>query len=378
MPTSAPGSSPPAPRPARRRRAARFHADRTAGRDRHHRAVGRRGQPGPARRRRSAARGRRRAPDGAARNRRVPRRACSGLAVRLACRRPTPKRRRAAVPLRRPAGAATRTAHALARPARERAEVGGRTTLVLGPGRDPAAAAHRAAPGRPRLELATDGLGPFAVADDGARRHDAAARAASRCSRCWWHWPWWRIALGAGLRAAGALTDNAERLADVIAAQWCADNQLAGLRLTRRSRRGRRRLQLRTARPQLPRRDAGRRTPVRGTSGASTPASATTGGRLVRLSTLSTVLTTSASAPAAPQARLHPGGGAGGAVDPGRASVLSWQGLDGMLRARDVSHALLDRSMRLATVVTQWEQDLAPCTTAGVVPALAFDGRRCA
>jgi len=41
------------------------------------------------------------------------------------------------------------------------------------------------------------------------------------------------IALGAGLRAAGALTDNAERLADVIAAQWCADNQLTGLRLAR-------------------------------------------------------------------------------------------------------------------------------------------------
>ena len=41
------------------------------------------------------------------------------------------------------------------------------------------------------------------------------------------------IALGAGLRAAGALTDNAERLADVIAAQWCADNQLTALRLSR-------------------------------------------------------------------------------------------------------------------------------------------------
>ncbi len=41
------------------------------------------------------------------------------------------------------------------------------------------------------------------------------------------------IALGAGLRAAGVLTDNAARLADVIAAQWCADNQLTALRLTR-------------------------------------------------------------------------------------------------------------------------------------------------
>ncbi len=41
------------------------------------------------------------------------------------------------------------------------------------------------------------------------------------------------IALGAGLRAAGVLTDNAARLADVVAAQWCADNQLTNLRLSR-------------------------------------------------------------------------------------------------------------------------------------------------
>lgn len=41
------------------------------------------------------------------------------------------------------------------------------------------------------------------------------------------------IALAAGLRAAGVLTDNAQRLGDVIAAQWCADNQLNALRLTR-------------------------------------------------------------------------------------------------------------------------------------------------
>ncbi len=39
------------------------------------------------------------------------------------------------------------------------------------------------------------------------------------------------ITLGAGIKAAGALTDNATRLADVSAAQWCADNQLTTLRL---------------------------------------------------------------------------------------------------------------------------------------------------
>ncbi len=39
------------------------------------------------------------------------------------------------------------------------------------------------------------------------------------------------LVLGAGLKAAGALTDNAQRLGDVTAAHWCADNALAGLRL---------------------------------------------------------------------------------------------------------------------------------------------------
>ena len=41
------------------------------------------------------------------------------------------------------------------------------------------------------------------------------------------------VALGAGIKAAGALTHNAQRLADVSAAQWCADNQLANLKLAR-------------------------------------------------------------------------------------------------------------------------------------------------
>ena len=41
------------------------------------------------------------------------------------------------------------------------------------------------------------------------------------------------IVLAAGARAAGALTDNASRLADVSAAQWCAENRLAALRLAR-------------------------------------------------------------------------------------------------------------------------------------------------
>lgn len=41
------------------------------------------------------------------------------------------------------------------------------------------------------------------------------------------------ITLGAGLQAAGALTRNTQRLVDMTAAQWCADNRLTELRLTR-------------------------------------------------------------------------------------------------------------------------------------------------
>ncbi len=39
------------------------------------------------------------------------------------------------------------------------------------------------------------------------------------------------ITLGAGIRAAGSLTGNTQRLADLTAAQWCADNRLTGLKL---------------------------------------------------------------------------------------------------------------------------------------------------
>ncbi|MBB5203279.1 general secretion pathway protein I [Inhella inkyongensis] len=41
------------------------------------------------------------------------------------------------------------------------------------------------------------------------------------------------LALGAGMKAAGALTMNADRLQRMTAAQWCAENQLVELRLTK-------------------------------------------------------------------------------------------------------------------------------------------------
>lgn len=34
------------------------------------------------------------------------------------------------------------------------------------------------------------------------------------------------VTLGAGIKAAGALADNSQRIIEVTAAQWCAENQL--------------------------------------------------------------------------------------------------------------------------------------------------------
>lgn len=41
------------------------------------------------------------------------------------------------------------------------------------------------------------------------------------------------VTLGAGIKAAGALADNSQRMVEVTSAQWCADNQLTELWLAR-------------------------------------------------------------------------------------------------------------------------------------------------
>ena len=57
-------------------------------------------------------------------------------------------------------------------------------------------------------------------------------------------------------------------------------------------------------------------------------------------------------------------------------ATLSWQGLDGMLRARDGTRDAIDGTVRLATVLTQWEQDLqALIDTGASTSPLAFDGQ---
>jgi len=56
-------------------------------------------------------------------------------------------------------------------------------------------------------------------------------------------------------------------------------------------------------------------------------------------------------------------------------ATLAWQGLDGVIRARDDSRVSIDRTTRLSTVLAQWEQDLQAVTDTEVVPPLAFDGQ---
>ena len=56
-------------------------------------------------------------------------------------------------------------------------------------------------------------------------------------------------------------------------------------------------------------------------------------------------------------------------------SGLAWQGLEAVFKARDASREAIDRTTRLATVLTQWQQDLEAIYDTGAVPALAFDGQ---
>ena len=55
-------------------------------------------------------------------------------------------------------------------------------------------------------------------------------------------------------------------------------------------------------------------------------------------------------------------------------STMAWQGIDGIVRARDISQAQMERTLRLNTVMAQWDQDLMSVHDTTAVPALAFDG----
>lgn len=55
-------------------------------------------------------------------------------------------------------------------------------------------------------------------------------------------------------------------------------------------------------------------------------------------------------------------------------AAMGWQGVDGMVRARDISQDTSERTLRLTAVVAQWEQDLGSLYDSPTVPGLAFDG----
>ena len=56
-------------------------------------------------------------------------------------------------------------------------------------------------------------------------------------------------------------------------------------------------------------------------------------------------------------------------------SLMAWQGVDGIVRARDANQERLELTLRLETVIAQWEQDLASLQETTAVPALTCDGQ---
>jgi general secretion pathway protein J len=55
---------------------------------------------------------------------------------------------------------------------------------------------------------------------------------------------------------------------------------------------------------------------------------------------------------------------------------FAWQALDGIVRTRDAGRETIDRTARLMTVLTQWEQDLQAVYDSAATPsALQFDGQ---
>jgi general secretion pathway protein J len=53
---------------------------------------------------------------------------------------------------------------------------------------------------------------------------------------------------------------------------------------------------------------------------------------------------------------------------------MSWQGVDAIVRSRDIASQKVEQQLRLQSVIGQWEADLQEVQDSTVVPALAFDG----
>lgn len=55
-------------------------------------------------------------------------------------------------------------------------------------------------------------------------------------------------------------------------------------------------------------------------------------------------------------------------------TTMAWQGIDGMVRARDGAQRSGEAALRLGTVLAQWEQDLTQIQQSNAAPGLKFDG----
>jgi general secretion pathway protein J len=55
-------------------------------------------------------------------------------------------------------------------------------------------------------------------------------------------------------------------------------------------------------------------------------------------------------------------------------AVVSWRGVSSMGQAKQTADARVEETLRLGTVMAQWEQDLQQLQDTALVPALSFDG----
>jgi general secretion pathway protein J len=55
-------------------------------------------------------------------------------------------------------------------------------------------------------------------------------------------------------------------------------------------------------------------------------------------------------------------------------AVVSWRGVASMAEAKQTADARVEETLRMGTVMAQWEQDLQQLHDTSLVPALAFDG----
>ena len=55
-------------------------------------------------------------------------------------------------------------------------------------------------------------------------------------------------------------------------------------------------------------------------------------------------------------------------------AVISWRGVSSMSEAKQTADARVEETLRMGTVMAQWEQDLQQLQDTSLVPALSFDG----